>query len=871
MLLKNFNFAFLLILTFSAKLTYAQQIGGVVNLYVAVSAVNVNSVSVNSTQGFAVGDRVLLIQMKGASISSGNNASFGQIQNYGNAGNFEFTNIASINGNTITFVQNLCKSFTVSGLVQLIRVPVYNQATIINAVTAQPWNGTTGGVVAIEATTSISFNAPIDVQGQGFTGGTWTTGFFACGDVNYANASNTAGKKGEGITAAPINMDGNRAPLANGGGGSNSGNPGAGGGSNGGAGGRGGNEFYGWCALNGSYGLGGYPLNYSNYGAFLGGGGGGGYKDNGLAATNGSRGGGIVFIVSPTILGNNAQITASGSNVIGNSDSEGAGGGGAGGCVYLLTQSVTSPLSVDVRGGNGGNIFSTIWSSACHGPGGGGGGGAIVFQQAAMLPNVIPLLNGGLPGSVLHTGPACAGTPHGAQSGANGILQPNYVPPGPPGLMSLGPDTLICPGSIVVLQPDSLFPSYVWSNGSTGSTLTVTSPGTYWLDVPSGCGLVRDSIVVSVVPDTFSLGLDLYHCIGDSSLLSAPQNYQSYFWSNGNQGSNDWLVNSGVYVVSVIDANACSFTDSLSVFLLQPDTTSLNAQICADSSISFNGQVLNTSGVYTQILQNVDGCDSTIILTLQVTPIPIISAIDTLICAGECVSLYATGAQSYIWQDAASFAVQNTVCPTLNSVYSVIGVDNSGCNSLPVNAYVNVDPLVLPNFSIEPLQVELSNPTIEILNLTNPSQTYTWSINGENFVNNNSVFSWDLPMVEGLYIVELTTNNMLGCSEVISQTVEVTNTVSLYVPNSFTPDGEEENSMFFPVFNPGFMPENYSFLIYNRWGEIVFESYDFAYGWDGNLPFGIPCPVGVYTYVIHYGLKDGNQWEQCNGFVNLIR
>jgi len=77
MLLKNFNFAFLLILAFSAKLTYAQQIGGVVNLYVAVSAVNVNSVSVNSTQGFAVGDRVLLIQMKGASISSGNNASFG--------------------------------------------------------------------------------------------------------------------------------------------------------------------------------------------------------------------------------------------------------------------------------------------------------------------------------------------------------------------------------------------------------------------------------------------------------------------------------------------------------------------------------------------------------------------------------------------------------------------------------------------------------------------------------------------------------------------------------------------------------------------------------------------------------------------------
>lgn len=196
---------------------FSQQIGGVINQYVAVTAVNINSVNVTSSQGFSVGDRVLLIQMKGASIATANNASFGQIQNYGDAGNFEFTNIASINGPTITFVQNLCKTFNISGLVQLIRVPVYNQANITATITAQPWNGTIGGVVALEASTSVTFNANIDVKGQGFQGGTWTSGFFACGDMNYANSGNTAGKKGEGIAAAPINMDGNRAPLANGG------------------------------------------------------------------------------------------------------------------------------------------------------------------------------------------------------------------------------------------------------------------------------------------------------------------------------------------------------------------------------------------------------------------------------------------------------------------------------------------------------------------------------------------------------------------------------------------------------------------------------------------------------------------------------
>lgn len=858
-------------LLLAGETSFAQQISGVVNQYVAVTAVNANSVNVASTQGFSVGDRVLLIQMKGATISATNNANFGQIQNYGDAGNFEFTNIASINGNTITFVQHLCKSFTISALVQLIKVPVYNQATIVNTITAPTWNGTVGGVVAIEATSNIAFNANIDVRGQGFAGGTWTSNFFACGDVNYANSGNAAGKKGEGIATAPFNMDGNRAPLASGGGGSNSGNPGAGGGSNGGFGGRGGNEFFGWCTLNASFGMGGYALNYSNYRAFLGGGGGGGYRDNGLTVTNGSRGGGIVFLIAPTIQGNNAQIVASGANVAGNTDSEGAGGGGAGGCVYLLTQSVVTPLSVDVRGGNGGNIFSTLWSSACHGPGGGGGGGAIVFQQGVLPANVNPLLSGGQSGSVLHSGPACAGTPHGAQPGASGILQPNYLPPGPSGGVNLGPDTLLCPGSSVTLQPDSIYASYTWSNGSSGVSLAVTVPGTYWLDVPSGCGVARDSIVVTMVPDTFSLGSDLFHCLGDSSLLTASLNYQSYTWSNGNQGVVDWIQNAGIVAVSVVDGNGCTFTDSVNVVIFQPDTTQLSAQICSDSAIVFNGQALSSTGVYSQLLQNVNGCDSLLILTLQVDPIPIITSIDTSICSGECVSLYANGAQHYIWQDALTFGVQNTVCPTSSASYSVIGIDASGCASLPIVGQVTVEPLVPPNFAIEPLQIEISDPTVIVTNNVNPNQTYHWVINGESFVNNSSEFSWDLPMVEGIYTVELTTFNMLGCSLTVERTVEITNTASLYIPNSFTPDGEEENATFYPVFSPGFTPENYWFAIYNRWGEIVFESYDVGYGWDGSLTPGIECPVGVYTYVVRYGGQEDSQWNQFYGFVNLIR
>lgn len=158
-----------------------------------------NSVTVSSALGFSVGDRVLLIQMKGAIINQTNTASFGQITNLSSAGNFEFTNIAAISGNTITFVSALCKPFSVTGKVQLIRVPVYNQATINAVVTANPWNGNTGGVVAIEATTSLTFNNIIDVSGKGFIGGAVTTGWFMCNDPNYASTGASAGKKGKAL------------------------------------------------------------------------------------------------------------------------------------------------------------------------------------------------------------------------------------------------------------------------------------------------------------------------------------------------------------------------------------------------------------------------------------------------------------------------------------------------------------------------------------------------------------------------------------------------------------------------------------------------------------------------------------------------
>ncbi|MFM6947300.1 MAG: gliding motility-associated C-terminal domain-containing protein [Flavobacteriales bacterium] len=918
--LRGYFYIFFFLIVLSG-ISHAQSIGGVVNIYTAVTNMTPNSVTVTSANGFSVGDRVLLIQMKGALINTTNTASFGQITNLGSAGNFEFTNIAAINGNQVTFVANLCKSFSPAGKVQLIRVPVYGQATINAPVTATPWNGTIGGVVAIEATTSLTFNNQINVSGQGFIGGAVTTGWFMCNDPNFANPGTAAGKKGEGIAAAPLNMEGNRAPLANGGGGANSGNPGAGGGSNGGVGGRGGNQFSGSCPVNTAFGMGGLALNYSTYRAYLGGGGGGGYKDNGLSCTPGANGGGIVFIITPTIIGNNQQINASGASVVGNTDSEGAGAGGAGGCVYLLSNTINSNLNINVAGGNGGNIFSTMWSSACHGPGGGGGGGAIVFQQAATPVNVTPSLTGGNPGSILHTGPACAGTNFGAQAGANGILVYNYTPPAAGTPPNLGSDTTICTGTSLLLQPDTTYASYSWNTGATTPSITVSNAGTYWLDVPSGCGLARDSIVISVQTPVVDLGPDTYHCLNDSSLLQTTSAFNTYSWSNGASTASIFVQNAGIYTLTVTDNLGCVAQDQINVTVLQPDTSSsnlslcigstynffgqninaagvystlltnnfgcdslvflnvtmeadttlLNLTICADSILQFNGLALNSPGVYTVHLNNQNGCDSMVVLTLSEWALPVVSVADTFVCAYTCVTLIPSGASNYVWSVPQNIDGSITVCPSQTTSYAVIGTDQNNCQSLPEVATVQIDPIPVPDFFINPDQVEIDAPTITIYNVTAGNLQHLWHINGDTFQNASSSFDYQLPFVEGTYTVQLISSTDIGCTDSLTLSATVMNNIAVYIPNAFTPDANEFNTVFYPVFSTGFEPKGYSFTIFNRWGEEIFYSKDYKAYWDGAMSDGTNCPDGIYNYILKYRETPKGEERTILGFVHLLR
>jgi hypothetical protein len=212
---KLLTFLFSLLL-FSAGLCRAQTFTGVVNSYYKVTAINVatSTLTLNTAAGLTPNTKVLLIQMKGAAIDVTNTAAFGNITAINNTGNYEVNYVCSVAGNTVLLRFALLKSYTVAGLVQLVTIPRYTDATVTGTVTPLAWDPVTGtgGVVALEGTNSLTLQASIDASGAGFRGGTYIDFPIPPNDCNFAtdvtdyaipnptvNAFINGGRKGEGI------------------------------------------------------------------------------------------------------------------------------------------------------------------------------------------------------------------------------------------------------------------------------------------------------------------------------------------------------------------------------------------------------------------------------------------------------------------------------------------------------------------------------------------------------------------------------------------------------------------------------------------------------------------------------------------------
>lgn len=418
--------------------------GGVVNQYTRVSSIITNCrIRVDDPGLYAIGQQVLLIQMKGADVVKQNDPSFGDITVLGPAGLYEFNYIDTIFGDTIDLVYPLkSPDYNVNARLQMISVPTADVLNITGTIVAQTWNGNTGGVVVMEARDSIILAADINVNGLGYRGGVRSTANYTCAAMGYSYGTFTTPYHGAYKGESFVLVDGNhitgRGAWATGGGGGNNHNTGGGGGGNIASGGLGGKQSFVNSGTQGcndtathNGGIGGKGFNYSNFKerVFLGGGGGGGHQNDlpsagGGEGGSGGPGGGIIILVSPVINSYNRTMFANGSNQDSVAGRDGGGGGGAGGSILLFTQKVNGTLNIQAKGGKGAdnnshnNLSNNL--AATHGPGGGGGGGYIGYSASGQLSNISTILTGGLNGKILNSGSNQYEGAYGSTEGGNG-------------------------------------------------------------------------------------------------------------------------------------------------------------------------------------------------------------------------------------------------------------------------------------------------------------------------------------------------------------------------------------------------------------------------------------------------------------------
>ena len=114
-------------------------------------------------------------------------------------------------------------------------------------------------------------------------------------------------------------------------------------------------------------------------------------------------------------------------------------------------------------------------------------------------------------------------------------------------------------------------------------------------------------------------------------------------------------------------------------------------------------------------------------------------------------------------------------------------------------------------------------------------------------------------------------NQIPSCIHDTTMQIEVFDEVYCYIPNTFTPNGDELNNEFKPILSSSVAEEHYSLFIFNRWGEIIFSSQDPNIAWNGYVADRGAAPDGVYSYQLSYRFLNQGKSEVITGHVHLLR
>ena len=365
-----------------------------------------------------------------------------------------------------------------------------------------------------------------------------------------------------------------------------------------------------------------------------------------------------------------------------------------------------------------------------------------------------------------------------------------------------------------------------------------------------------------------NLGNDTALCTGQTILLDATFSCATYLWQDGSANATFSVSQQGIYWVEVT-AGGCTVRDTIAVNYGSSIAVNLgnDTLLCTGESLLLDATVTNGSylwqdgsanatfnvsqpGTYwVQVTANsCSGRDS--INVAYNSSLVVALGNDTALCVGDVLTLDATVPNgSYLWQDGSANAIFTVTQP---GTYSV-DVTVANCTA---SDYVNVTYDSLPVINLGSDTSLCLGKTLT-LDATTAVATYLWQDG-----TTAPIFDVTQP---GLYRVEVLTNCGI-VSSAITISFENCN-CPVEVASAFSPNNDGKNDLLKPLSNCAI--QVISFKIFDRWGELVFESDNKTKGWDGSYK-DEPLMIGVYAYVLEYQSSSG-KLEKKSGSVTLVR
>ncbi|MFI5221771.1 MAG: T9SS type B sorting domain-containing protein [Bacteroidia bacterium] len=437
-------------------------------------------------------------------------------------------------------------------------------------------------------------------------------------------------------------------------------------------------------------------------------------------------------------------------------------------------------------------------------------------------------------------------------------------------LVNLGNDTTICSNVNLNLKAGSLFANYLWNTGSIANSINVNKAGKYWVKVSKNQCTTYDTINIATVPaPLLSLGNDTSSCFKKPFVLSASSSKaDSYLWQNGSTLDSLVVTDEGKYWVTV-KKSICVVSDTILITKGPFPIVNLggNKKICKEENLkldagnagsSYLWNDLSTSqmrevhapGFFHVTVTNIQGCvrADSILLDTFISPQVFIGN-DTTFCDGLTYKINA-GSQfkSYLWQDAST---NNFDLAKTAGNYYVIIKDYNNCSASDT---LQISLIPKPIISINSL-IKVCEPDL-MLKPSGNFVSYLW----QDGSTSSSFHINDY----GNYSITVTDSN--NCANTKSFEVKSSCSGNIFVPNAFTPNGDGKNETFFPVVRN---VKSLHFEIYNRWGELLFETSQMNKGWDGTFQNSFVQP-DVFVYRITYtGLND--EVNVLKGNVTLLK